>query len=274
MTSPAATTQWKCSSATSASKKRTMDRFSLEGKVAIVTGATRGIGQAAAVGLAEGGADVAVLGNTSSPDETCRQIEALGHIALPFQGDVCDGAFREHVVTEVLNRWGQIDILVNSAGTQIRTPAVDFAEADWDRVLDVNLTSVFRMCQRVGREMLKRKSGKIINIASMQSFTGGITIPAYAASKGGVAQITKALANEWARDNVNVNAIAPGYILTELTQPLFDDPVRSKEIGDRIPIQRWGRPEDMKGAVIFLASAAAEFVHGQILLVDGGWMAR
>lgn len=250
-----------------------MDRFNLDGKVAIVTGATRGIGRAAAVGLAEAGADVVVLGNTRTPDETCREVAALGRTPLAFQGDVCDGAFREQVVTEVLNHWGHIDILVNNAGTQIRTPAVDFAEVDWDRVLDVNLTSVFRMCQRVGREMLKQRSGKIINIASVQSFTGGITIPAYAASKGGVAQITKALANEWARCNVNVNAIAPGYILTDLTQPLFDDPARSKEIGERIPAQRWGRPEDLKDAVIFLASPASDFVHGHIMLVDGGWMA-
>ncbi len=251
-----------------------MQRFNLSGKVAIVTGATRGIGQSAAVGLAEAGAAVAVIGNSRMPEETKQAVEALGCASLAFQGDICDGGFREQVVSEVLTCWGHIDILVNNAGTQIRTPAVDFAEADWDRVLDVNLTSVFRMCQRVGREMLKQGSGKVINIASLQSFTGGITIPAYAASKGGVAQITKALSNEWARLNVNVNAIAPGYILTDLTRPIYDDPVRSKEILERIPVQRWGDPEDMKGAVIFLAAPASDFVHGHILLVDGGWMGR
>ncbi len=251
-----------------------MDRFRLDGKVAIVTGATRGIGQAAAVGLAEAGADVVVLGNARDPEQTRQAVLALGRKSLAFQGDLSDRAFRERVVSETLAQWGHIDILVNNAGTTVRTPAVDFAEADWDRVIEVNLTTVFRMCQLVGRQMLKQKSGKIINIASLQSFTGGITIPAYAASKGGVAQVTKALANEWAQHNVNVNAIAPGYILTELTQPLFDDPVRSKEISERIPIQRWGSPEDMKGSVIFLAAPASDFLHGQIMLVDGGWMAR
>lgn len=251
-----------------------MDRFRLDGKVAIVTGATRGIGRAAAVGLAEAGADVVVLGNSRSPEETRQAVLALGRKSQALQGDLSDGVFRNHVVDEVLAQWGRVDILVNSAGTTVHTPAVDFAEADWDRVLDVNLTTVFRMCQRVGREMLKQKSGKIINMASMQSFNGGFTIPAYAASKGGVAQVTKALANEWARFNVNVNAIAPGYILTDLTRPLHDDPVRSREIVERLPVQRWGRPEDLQGAVIFLASPASDFIHGHILLVDGGWMAR
>lgn len=251
-----------------------MDRFRVDGKVAIVTGATRGIGRAAAVGLAEAGADVVALGNARSPEGTCQQIAKLGRKALGFQGDLSDRPFREKVVSETLAQWGHIDILVNNAGTTVRTPAVDFSEADWDRVIDVNLTAVFRMCQLVGRQMLKQKSGKIINIASLQSFTGGITIPAYAASKGGVAQVTKALANEWARQNVNVNAIAPGYILTELTQPLYDDPVRTKEILDRIPVQHWGSPEDLKGPVVFLASPASDFMHGQIMLVDGGWMAR
>jgi 2-deoxy-D-gluconate 3-dehydrogenase len=251
-----------------------MDRFRIDGEIAIVSGATRGIGRAAALALAEAGADVVALGNTRSPDETAEAIRGLGRQALALQGDLCHSAFRHLVLDQVLNRWGCVDILVNNAGTQIRAPAIDFREEDWDHIIKVNLNSVFLMCQSVGREMLKRRSGKIINMASLQSFTGGITIPAYAASKGGVAQLTKALSNEWARFNINVNAIAPGYILTDLTRPLYDDPVRSKEITERIPAQRWGRPEDLQGAVIFLASPASDFVHGHILLVDGGWMAR
>jgi 2-deoxy-D-gluconate 3-dehydrogenase len=251
-----------------------MEQFRLDGKVAIVTGASRGIGRAAALGLADAGADVVALGHSGKPSEVCAEVVARGRRGLALQGDLSDAQFRRSVVDETLANWGHIDILINNAGTTVRTPAVDFAEADWDRVLDVNLTSVFRMCQLAGRVMLKQGGGKIVNMASVQSFTGGITIPAYAASKGGVAQITKALANEWAKCHVNVNAIAPGYILTDLTRPLFDDPVRSKEIMERIPAQRWGKPEDLQGAVVFLASRASDFVHGHIMLVDGGWMAR
>jgi 2-deoxy-D-gluconate 3-dehydrogenase len=151
---------------------------------------------------------------------------------------------------------------------------VNFSEADWDRVIELNLTTLFRMCQRVGRMMIEQKHGKIINVASLLSFSGGITVPAYAASKGGVAQVTKALANEWAKFGVNVNAIAPGYILTRLTRALYEDPIRSRQINDRIPAGRWGSPDDLKGAVVFLASRASDYVHGHVLVVDGGWMAR
>jgi 2-deoxy-D-gluconate 3-dehydrogenase len=251
-----------------------MDRFRLDGKVAIVTGGTLGIGRAAALGMAEAGADIVVLGRSQDPEETCKAIRALGREALPFQGDVCEGTFAERVISETLAHWGHLDILVNSAGIQIRAPSVDYAEADWDRVISLNLTALFRMCQRVGRRMIQQKSGKIINIASVVSFSGGINIPAYAASKGGVAQVTKTLANEWARFNINVNAVAPGYTLTDMTQTIHDDPVRSAEILGRTPAQRWGTPEDLVGAVIFLASPASDFVNGHVLVVDGGWMAR
>jgi 2-deoxy-D-gluconate 3-dehydrogenase len=248
--------------------------FGLQGKTAMVTGATGGIGRASAIALAEAGADVVVLGHTRNPGDVLRTVQSRGRRALGFQGDISDRNFRDHVVSEVLSNWGKVDILVNNAGLQLRSPAVEFQETDWDRVIDLNLTSLFRMCQRVGKEMLERKTGKIINLASVVSFSGGITVPAYAASKGGVAQVTKALANEWAKFNVNVNAIAPGYILTEMTQLIHDDPVRSRQIIERIPAQRWGSPEDLQGAVVFLASAASDFVHGHVLVVDGGWMAR
>jgi 2-dehydro-3-deoxy-D-gluconate 5-dehydrogenase len=250
------------------------DLFDLDGSVALVTGAATGIGQAAALALAEAGADVAVLGHSHDPGETRQAIEATGRRSLSFQGNLSDAEFRNRVVNELLERWGRIDILVNNAGTIARAPAVDFSEADWDRVIELNLTTLFRLCQRVGRLMIERKRGKIINIASLLCFSGGITVPAYAASKGGVAQITKALANEWARFNVNVNAIAPGYILTELTRSLYDDPVRSRQINDRIPAGHWGNPADLKGAFVFLASRASDYVHGHVLVVDGGWMAR
>jgi 2-deoxy-D-gluconate 3-dehydrogenase len=248
--------------------------FDLNGSVAMVTGAATGIGQAAALALAEAGADVAVLGHSHDPDETRQAIEAAGRRSLSFQGNLSEPEFRNQVVNELLERWGRIDILVNNAGTIARAPAADFSEADWDRVVELNLTTVFRLCQRVGRLMIERKRGKIINIASLLCFSGGITVPAYAASKGGVAQITKALANEWARFNVNVNAIAPGYILTKLTRSLYEDPVRSRQINDRIPAGRWGDPADLKGAFVFLASRASDYVHGHVLVVDGGWMAR
>jgi 2-deoxy-D-gluconate 3-dehydrogenase len=251
-----------------------LEAFKLDGLKALVTGGATGIGQAAALALAEAGADVAVLGHAHDPAGTRAAIEALGRQALSFRGDLTDAAFRNRVVDELLAQWGRIDILANVAGTATRVPAVDYPEADWDRVIDLNLTTLFRLCQRVGRVMIAQQRGKIINIASLLSFSGGIAVPAYAASKGGVAQITKALANEWARFNVNVNAIAPGYVLTELTRPLYEDPVRRRQLDDRIPAGRWGRPDDLKGAIVFLASRASDYVHGHVLVVDGGWMAR
>jgi 2-deoxy-D-gluconate 3-dehydrogenase len=251
-----------------------MNRFRLDGKVAIITGATSGIGRTAAIGLAEFGADVVVLGKTQNPEEIANEIRAIGRKSLAFQGDICDTGFVDETVKEILTHWGRMDILLNSAGITFRAPAASFPEAVWDRVVDLNLTALFRMCQRVGRQMIKQKGGKIINVASVASFSGGIITPAYVASKGGVAQVTKALANEWAPLNINVNAIAPGYILTEMTRALYNDPVRSKEIVSRTPAARWGEPEDLVGAIVFLASPASDFVHGHILLVDGGWMSR
>jgi 2-deoxy-D-gluconate 3-dehydrogenase len=248
--------------------------FSLNGQTALVTGAATGIGRGAALALAEAGADVAIVARSHDPAPTRDEIEKLGRRSLAFQGDITDPGFRNSMVERMLSEWGHIDILVNNAGTTARAPAVDFSESDWDRVLELNLTVLFRLCQRVGRVMIEQKHGKIINIASLLSFSGGITVPAYAASKGGVAQVTKALANEWAKFGVNVNAIAPGYILTDLSRALYDDPVRSRQILERIPAGRWGNPDDMKGAVVFLASRASDYVHGNILLVDGGWMAR
>lgn len=251
-----------------------MDKFRVDGKVAIVTGATTGIGRAAAIGLAEAGADVVVLGRTQATENVCRAIESLGRKSRGLQGDLSDAHFRDKVVDETLSQWGHIDILVNSAGITVRTPAVEFAEADWDKIIDVNLTSLFRISQRVGRHMLEQKSGKIINIASIMSFIGGVNIPAYTASKGAVAQLTKALANEWAQHNVNVNAIAPGYIETDMTRAFHEHQIRSQEVVARVPARRWGKPEDIAGPVVFLASTASDFVHGHVMIVDGGWMAR
>jgi 2-deoxy-D-gluconate 3-dehydrogenase len=251
-----------------------MKMFGLDGKVAVVTGATRGIGRAAALGLAEAGAHVVVLGNTHDPELTCNEVRALGRESIGFQGDIAEGGFLDRMVCETLARWNHIDVLVNSAGIAVRAPATDFSDSEWDRIIDLNLTSLFRLCQRVGRQMIKQKRGKIINIASILGLQGGINASAYAASKGAVVQVTRALANEWAIFQVNVNAIAPGYIKTDLTEPLYNDPQRSKEIINRIPAQRWGKPEDLVGAVVFLASPASDWVHGHVLVVDGGWMAR
>ncbi len=247
--------------------------FSLSGRVALVTGASRGLGAAYAFALAEAGADVAVH-DLRAVDETCARISALGRRALPLAGDITDPATPERLVSEALAGLGALDIVVNNAGTIRRSPAAETPDADWLAVIDVNLSAVFRMCRAAGRHMLTRGRGKIVNVASLLAFQGGILVPAYAASKGGVAQLTKALANEWAGRGINVNAIAPGYVRTDNTAPLVADPVRSRQIVDRIPAGRWAEPEDVAGGVVFLCSSAADYVHGHVLVVDGGWLGR
>jgi 2-deoxy-D-gluconate 3-dehydrogenase len=252
-----------------------LDSFRLDGMVALVTGASAGIGAAIAVTLAEAGADVACHGNTRRPDATCGLVEEKGRRSQPLLGDLRDRATPRRLIAETIERFGQLDILVNNAGMIRRAPAVDHAEEDWDAVIEVTLSSVFRLAQLAGRHMLDRgQGGKILNIASLLSFQGGITVPGYAAAKGGVAQLTKALANEWAMHGINVNAIAPGYIRTDQTAVLQRDEARNRQILERIPAGRWGEPSDVAGAALFLCSAASAFVHGHVLVVDGGWMGR
>ncbi len=251
-----------------------MSSFRLDGQRALVTGASRGIGAAIAVALAEAGADVACHGNSRAPDETAQRVQSLGRRGLSVRADLASREAPAALAERVLAEFGGIDILINNAGTIKRAPAVDFSEADWDLVLDVNLRSVFRLCQLAGRGMLERGRGKIVNIASLLSFQGGITVPAYAASKGAVAQLTKALANEWAARGVNVNAIAPGYISTDNTAALSADPTRNRQILERIPAGRWGEVADLTGAAVFLASRASDYINGHVLAVDGGWLGR
>lgn len=249
--------------------------FRLEGRVALVTGASAGLGAAIAVALANAGADVVCHGNTRTPDDTSKTITELGRQSLSLRGDLADRATPQSLIDSTLQRFGKLDILINNAGTIRRAPAVDYSDEDWDLVLEVNLTSLFRLSRMAARQMLERKEGgKIVNIASMLSFQGGITVPAYAASKGAVAQLTKALANEWAKHGINVNAIAPGYMRTDNTAALQKDETRSRQILERIPAGRWGEPEDLAGAAVFLSSPAADYVHGHILAVDGGWLGR
>lgn len=251
-----------------------MNLFDLNGKVALVTGAARGLGQAIAVGLAEAGADVAVHTNSTDASETIKAIESIGRKALLVTANLGDAKQLPGVVQQVVGHFGKIDILVNNAGIIRRTPAAEHAESDWHDVLRLNLDSVFFLSQLAGREMIKQGSGKIINIASMLSFQGGVNVPGYTASKHGVAGVTKALANEWASKGVQVNAIAPGYMATDNTQQLRDDEVRSRQILERIPAGRWGTGEDLKGPAIFLASSASDYMSGEVLCVDGGWMTR
>ena len=249
-----------------------LDLFRLDGRVALITGAASGLGASIATALAQAGAQVAVHGNRRAATDTAA---AIGTSAAAFQADLGDTGGAEKLFAEVKQRFGRVDILVNNAGTIHRDAAEEFKLEDWQRVLQVNLTSVFQLSQLVGRDMLARNSGgKIINIASLLSFQGGIRVPAYSASKGGVAQLTKALANEWAVHNIQVNAIAPGYFATTNTEALQADPVRNRQILERIPAGRWGKPEDLAGAAVYLASAVSNYVTGTVLTVDGGWMSR
>ncbi|MGT2515567.1 2-dehydro-3-deoxy-D-gluconate 5-dehydrogenase KduD [Sphingomonas panni] len=250
-----------------------MNPFDLSGRVAAVTGANTGIGQAIAVALAAAGADVALVGRTPATD-TAQQVRALGRRAAIVSADLSTIEPVERVVAETLEALGRLDILVNNAGIIRRADAVDFTEADWDAVVDTNLKSVFFLSQAAGRHMIAQGRGRIINIASMLTFQGGVRVPSYTASKSGIGGLTKLLANEWAKHGVTVNAIAPGYIATNNTAALQADPVRNTAILDRIPAGRWGDPADLGGAAVFLASDAAAYVQGHVLAVDGGWLAR
>jgi 2-dehydro-3-deoxy-D-gluconate 5-dehydrogenase len=251
-----------------------LDQFKLDGKVALVTGAAAGLGQAIAIALAEAGADVACHGNSRSPEATRNAVDQIGRSALSITGDLSKPETPRTLFDATLEKFGRLDILVNNAGTIRRAPALDYSEEDWATVIQVNLSAVFRLSQLAGRQMIEQGKGKIVNIASLLSFQGGITVPAYAASKGGVAQLTKALANEWAGKGLNVNAIAPGYMRTSNTTALQQDETRNRQILERIPAGRWGEPSDLAGAAVFLASAASDYVNGEVLVVDGGWMGR
>jgi 2-deoxy-D-gluconate 3-dehydrogenase len=247
--------------------------FSLEGQVALVTGANVGLGQAIAVALAEAGADVAGVSRRAAP-ETKAQVEALGRRFIGIEADLSSTAPIAKIVDQTKADLGGLDILINNAGIIRRADSVEFTEADWDAVIDTNLKSVFFLAQAAGRHMIAQGRGKIINVASMLSFQGGVRVPSYTASKSGLAGLTRLLANEWASKGVNVNAIASGYMTTDNTTQLREDAKRNAEILARIPAGRWGEPSDIGGAAVFLASRASDYVNGAIIPVDGGWLAR
>jgi 2-deoxy-D-gluconate 3-dehydrogenase len=249
------------------------ERFGLEGRTALVTGARDGIGRAAALGLAEAGADLVLWGHHDDLDEVSADVAARGRKARTVAADLADPAAVRETADQVLVG-GKVDILVNNAGIIRRAPALATREVDWYDVLRINLDAVFLLCQLFGAPMCERGSGKIINVASLLAFQGGLNVAGYAASKHAVAGLTKALANEWAAGGINVNAVAPGYVVTANTAPLRRDPGRAPEIQNRIPAGRWAEPADIAGAVVFLASRAADYVHGHVLVVDGGWLAR
>ncbi|NCT75228.1 MAG: 2-deoxy-D-gluconate 3-dehydrogenase [Sphingobacteriales bacterium 46-32] len=253
-----------------------LQQFDLTGKQALVTGCNRGIGKAMAIGLAEAGADIIGVSASleSSGSEIEKAVQVLGRKFTPYQADFSDRDSLYAFIEKVKKAHSRIDILVNNAGTIKRAPAAEHPDADWDQVLSINLDTPFILAREIGKRMLEQGGGKIIFTCSLLSFQGGINVPGYAASKGAIASLVKALANEWAGKGVNVNGIAPGYIATDNTEALRNDPVRSKSILDRIPAGRWGEADDLKGATVFLASAAASYVQGTIVTVDGGWMGR
>ena len=252
-----------------------LEGFRIAGKNALVTGSHRGLGAAIAVALAKAGANVGCHGRDPNPGTSCDEVRATGRKAFYFSADLTDSKSCSALLEKTLSEFGSIDILVNNAGAIRRAPAAEYPMEFWNELIAVNLTAVFQLSQLAARHMLERGTGgKILNIASLLSFQGGILVPGYAAAKGGVAQLTKALANEWASKRINVNAIAPGYMATDNTTTLRNDPVRSRQILDRIPAGRWGEPSDIAGAAIFLCSSASDYVHGHVLAVDGGWLGR
>ncbi|WP_113671071.1 2-dehydro-3-deoxy-D-gluconate 5-dehydrogenase KduD [Vallitalea guaymasensis] len=250
------------------------NKFTLEGKVAIVTGCSTGLGQGMTLGLAEAGADIVGVDYVDAP-ETQEKVEALGRKYLGVKANLLTTEPIQGIVDQTVEKFGRVDILINNAGIIRREDSINFTEKDWDDVMNINVKTVFFFSQAVAKQFMKQKSGgKIINIASMLSFQGGIRVPSYTASKSGVMGITRLLANEWAKENININAIAPGYMDTNNTAALKADQVRSKAILDRIPANRWGLPSDLAGPVVFLASEAGSYVNGYTLAVDGGWLAR
>lgn len=249
--------------------------FRLDGKNALVTGSRKGIGAGIALALGQAGANVVCHGRDAKPGSVCDEIRALGRKTFYIAGDIAQPAVCANLLQKTVAELGSLDILVNNAGIIRRAPAAEYPDEYWNETIAVDLTAVFRLSKLAGQQMLKQgNSGKIVNVASVLSFQGGILVPAYAAAKGGVAQLTKALANEWAAKGINVNAIAPGYIITEATAALRNDPVRSRQVLERIPAGRWGEAADIGGAAVFLSSSASDYVHGHVLAVDGGWLSR
>ncbi len=251
-----------------------LDKFKLDNKTALVTGCNRGIGKAIAIGLAEAGADIIGVSRSGNMEETSK---AINNIGRSFKSYACDFSERNDLhsfIKQVKEEHTKIDILINNAGTILRNPVVEHSDEYWDKVIEVNLNSQFFLSREIGKGMLERGYGKIVFIASLLSFQGGITVPGYAASKGGIKTLIMALSNEWASKGINVNGIAPGYIATDNTEALRNNPDRNKAILERIPAGRWGRPEDLVGAAVFLSSDAANYLNGTIITVDGGWMGR